>query len=544
MVDCRVGAKTKPGSATFCKLVVSRRRSPLPSLAALVWAAKQRKTMRTMSLLFSNAFAAVAAASGVAVASRSTSMSTSSVASTTSASWRQRRALLRWRNNGPSVAFAAAPFPCSYESYSFHIARRSFSSYTDDLLPWSPIAEEGATTMRTTTPQLRTLTRLWHHRPYCRKLLQLRMAPSPLPSPSHQYGTEGFRDASRGGQGYLETRGGGTTFGGGGGRKKSYADEEEVSKQQHQRHLQPKEDEAAPSPPPSPPPKTTVPFPKLTPGRKRNYRPPHVLSALLQQQESLRFDADYYGDIDDNIDDLWDIENCIENFRDGKKESAVMRDLYSSGGNGGSNGGAGPKGSGSIRRVLPQISDDRKLMNYEEQEYDNEIDDDAKSMPKSKGWGEKMSSTASLGGCDSERFRDDLRAAGARGGLSGSDVAVTMDRVGLGSLIGSSSPPPPFSSVLSLYYSSATAAGGRDYDDDDYDNDNDEVDSSMSFRDGKTRMAVFKDKAFKMRLVDGTPLDTTVEDDDDEREEGYEEEEDDEKVEKDEEEEEEETNGR
>ena len=84
-----------------------------------------------------------------------------------------------------------------------------------------------------------------------------------------------------------------------------------------------------------------IPFPKLTPGRERNYRPPHVVSAMLQRQELMRFDEDEddYGTKDYCDGTSSNEEHCLENFRDGRESARYL-----------SVGGPAGGGGGGVRR--------------------------------------------------------------------------------------------------------------------------------------------------------------------------------------------------
>jgi len=71
--------------------------------------------------------------------------------------------------------------------------------------------------------------------------------------------------------------------------------------------------------------KNTIPFPKLTPGRKRNYRPPHVVTALrtnaqLHATELTPADEKDYCDALNHEDR----DHCIENFRDGRESARYI----------------------------------------------------------------------------------------------------------------------------------------------------------------------------------------------------------------------------
>jgi len=193
-------------------------------------------------------------------------------------------------------------------------------------------------------------------------------------------GTEGFRDAIRGGQEYIKPRGGSrvesqtqTQY-----EKEIAASPQSVQKivsqksqgnniqqQQSQKGTQ-KESSSTNNKSNNKKPskkKKRIPFPKMTPGRQRNYRPPHVISAL---QSSSSFGShekytsvnDAYNDrfsiIDDDINangdsgigvgrevrdgereeemneeedgcDADDIrEHCLENFRDGVESAQYL----------------------------------------------------------------------------------------------------------------------------------------------------------------------------------------------------------------------------
>ena len=405
--------------------------------------------------------------------------------------------------------------------------------------------------MRTTTTTPSWFPPQSRHRPYDRRMLRLRMAPN--------YGTEGFRDAVRGGQEYIKSRGGGGGGGGvgrgsgGGGRnddrdpeqrrtrqRRQQLQQQEQQQQQQQQQQQPQPVDAAAAAP------RKIPFPKLTPGRERNYRPPHVVSAMLQRQELMRFDEDEddYGTKDYCDGTSSNEEHCLENFRDGR-ESA--RYLSVGGPAGGGGGGFAATTGRAPPAPLPRLSDARANFDdnhYEDDEYDNEDDFDDE-------YDDKCDDDDGLvgGGGGSEVFREGLKSSARGGRRSGSDVEAAGDnaRVGGGSPGGGGgiarlppSPPTSSSSSSSSSYSSSSssAVGGGDDDGNVVDgggeddprftktttlvtvgrtgrkspsSDDTAGGSSMSFRDGKTRMAVYKDGAFRVRPVGDTHVDATVE---------------------------------
>ena len=175
-------------------------------------------------------------------------------------------------------------------------------------LPWTPITESIDIPPRQ------------HHQHYHHRL---RM------TPSQHHGTEGFRDAIRGSQDYIKYRGGGGSRGrspAGGGSSNDKIPLESDPSQQQQRQL---------------PPTQNIPFPKLTPGRRRNYRPPHVIQQLKQSSQLV---MNYDDDDDDEseekknakdyCDDDVDETHCLENFRDGKESARyinVIQDKYNVG---------------------------------------------------------------------------------------------------------------------------------------------------------------------------------------------------------------------
>ena len=228
---------------------------------------------------------------------------------------------------------------CAFSSPT--TGRRHFSTTSGQRhhdATWSPIAEEGAA-MRTTTTTPSWFPPQSRHRPYDRRMLRLRMAPN--------YGTEGFRDAVRGGQEYIKSRGGGGGGGGGGvgrgsggGGRNDDRDPEQRRTRQRRQQLQQQEQQQQQQPQPvdaSAAAPRKIPFPKLTPGRERNYRPPHVVSAMLQRQELMRFDEDEddYGTKDYCDGTSSNEEHCLENFRDGRESARYLSVGGPAGGGGG-----------------------------------------------------------------------------------------------------------------------------------------------------------------------------------------------------------------
>ena len=135
--------------------------------------------------------------------------------------------------------------------------------WTPDNLPWTPIREVTETEIDLSSSST-----------------SLQMTPN--------YGTEGFRDAIRGGQEYLKPRGPKE-------RKTEYQKEQAARPQQSQSNQkqsqQPIQDETNDNKPKQQQ-KQRIPFPKLTPGRQRNYRPPHVISALQQSSFGNTYQTD------------------------------------------------------------------------------------------------------------------------------------------------------------------------------------------------------------------------------------------------------------
>ena len=301
----------------------------------------------------------------------------------------------------------------------------------------------------------------------------------------------------------------------------------------------------------------SIPFPKLTPGRKRNYRPPHVLSAMRRRKEYVK---NYITD-DEAREGDDETTNFIENFRDGRRQMMEMESLQiirsSTSTSYDNNDGMfeSPKttsSEGAIRRVLPHERGqrhvgtmvDRKHGNVndtEEEEYEkndeyyeDDIDGDTVSInngeltvgKKKKTWSTTLLSTSGGGegvGSDSERFRDDLRSSSRGSGHSGSDVNVVNRGLtingggggtnngknnksfGLGNnlVVGTPPLPLPSKSILTSHYSSSSSSSSSTVSD-KFSRGNDKVlgNKSMNFRDGNTRLATYyKDEAFSSRLV-------------------------------------------
>ena len=110
------------------------------------------------------------------------------------------------------------------------------------------------------------------------------------------YGTEGFRDAVRGSEGYIKPRGPDKG-------QQSQEDDHSGQPQQSSTHQQQKRSMQQNSQ------GQRIPFPKLSPGRTRNYRPPHVVA----YRSSLnRGEDDYYPAKEDSGDH-------IESFREKRR---------------------------------------------------------------------------------------------------------------------------------------------------------------------------------------------------------------------------------
>ena len=317
-----------------------------------------------------------------------------------------------------------------------------------------------------------------------------------------------------------------------------------------------------------------IPFPKLTPGRKRNYHPPHVLSAIRRREEYVK---NYIADESREGDD--ETTNFIENFRDGKRHMMEMESLQiiRSGTSTSYDNNNGmfesPKKTSSseganLRRVLlPQKQGqqhvgtmvDRKHGNvndteeeeYENDEYEDDIDGDTVSINNSEltvgkkktTWSTTLLSTSGGEGVgsDSERFRDDLRSSSRGSGHSGSDVNVVnrglinggggggggtnngknKKSFGLGNnlvVVGSPPLPLPSKSILTSHYSSSSTVSDK------FGRGNDKVvgNKSMNFRDGNTRLATYyKDEAFSSRLVGDDNSNAIFKDEEEEEEEKY-----------------------
>lgn len=144
------------------------------------------------------------------------------------------------------------------------------------------------------------------------------------------YGTEGFRDAVRGGQDYIKSR----CL-----EEKSYTSSQHQQKHQQERsvvqpqektqlkdqqnqqssqsgqHQKKKQQQTENQP-------CRIPFPKLTPGRQRNYRPPHVTAAIKINAEMSS--TVLSPEQKENYSDPLNPADCIENFRDGKESTRYV----------------------------------------------------------------------------------------------------------------------------------------------------------------------------------------------------------------------------
>jgi hypothetical protein len=279
------------------------------------------------------------------------------------------------------------------------------------------------------------------------------------------------------------------------------------------------------------------------------------------------FDDDMGGIVKDYCDGTSssdEEEHCLENFRDGKESARYLNvggpNIIGRGGKRvgtttTTTTGRAPQsprpstslpGSTDARAIGEDIDgqgddDEYDDDDYDEYEYDDVDEDDEYDKLSREG---ATSTRATV--------------AGTRVGRSGSDVDTMGDytRRGTGSgndgmdggIIRPHSPPTVTSPILppssshssSLSYSSSlsgTAGEGNDKKDDGDDPpyrkemtalsrtrrksapDDDFGGSSMSFRDGKTRMAVYKDGAFKVQPVEDFPVVAAVEEEEDEREE-------------------------
>jgi len=145
-------------------------------------------------------------------------------------------------------------------------ASSSSSSSRTDVLPWTQVNEINERDPRSPA--------------------SLQMTP---------HGTEGFRDAVRGSEDYIKPRGpdeGHQSQGGHSGRPQQSGTPQQRERSMHQNSQGQR-----------------IPFPKLSPGRERNYRPPHVVA----YRSSLnRGEDDYYPSREDSGDH-------IESFREKRR---------------------------------------------------------------------------------------------------------------------------------------------------------------------------------------------------------------------------------
>jgi len=238
-----------------------------------------------------------------------------------------------------------------------HLSNSNNNHPPDDDINWTPICERYLN---------QAYNQISRRSSYSNKVLQI--------SPQ---GTEGFRDATRGGQGYIKPRGGSrvestpqTQY-----EKEIAASPQYVKKiasqksqgksiQQSQKKGTQKESTSSTNNKSNKQPikkKKRIPFPKMTPGRQRNYRPPHVISAL---QSSVSFGShEKYTSVNDAYNDRFSIndddingdsgigvgrdrrevvreeemkeeedgcdaddirEHCLENFRDGVESAQYL----------------------------------------------------------------------------------------------------------------------------------------------------------------------------------------------------------------------------
>ncbi|KAL9184718.1 hypothetical protein ACHAXT_012688 [Thalassiosira profunda] len=345
----------------------------------------------------------------------------------------RRRLMGRWS----AAAFASLPPPPStlHTSPSTCAPRtpaaawqthRPFSNKDD--LPWTPICETGG----------------GHP---CHSLSALRMTP--------HCNTEGFRDAVRGSEEYIKPRGPG--------RGDAAAQLPQLQSQKVQ--SPPRKNEQG-EPPQSTNAKPSIPFPKLSPGRQRNYRPPHVVSALranaeIQSASNAPSDAGSGSGSSgvplratDKVHEPCDAlsaaerEHCAEDFREGRESAGY---LPVKGGRGAGEGGGSspaaaiPGGSTAANSDGDAATGELQSLPFLEDNFDA-IDESL-----------------------SERFREALREPFGR---SGSDADSPFEG---GRERRSGDGASKDQHEHSLFYDGP---------------------SSMNFRDG-SRMATFKDDAFR-----------------------------------------------
>jgi len=323
--------------------------------------------------------------------------------------------------------------------------------------------------------------------------------------PNH--GTEGFRDAIRGGQDYIKPRGVS--------HQNEYVQPQERNvakpppKQQPQ---QPQQSQSQPVQQPvqqeqqqqqkeQPPPR--IPFPKLSPGRKRNYRPPHVVSAMKVNAEMHGPDSTMSNaEMDDYCDSLnpADHEHCFENFREGRESTRF-------------GSGKGPDGNAAAAaatsRVVEQlplqqvdiepvpaesVNGDREpsVAQIVEPVMSENVNGDLMEPPEAQSilfedsTVEEEDNEPNNSGSLIEHFRDGPRSVSTR---SGSDVDTTeeplLEEMGNDPLLPADEEPNPLLGRSSFYENLGP--------------------SSMNFRDGK-RMSVFKDDAFNVDVESKRPI--------------------------------------
>lgn len=303
---------------------------------------------------------------------------------------------------------------------------------------------------------------------------QLRMTPN--------YGTEGFREANRGSQDYIKSRGGPVQKQ----QQKQSADNinqqkvprvphDELSAQEERTQAakqggqeQQQQKQSA-----------NFSFPKLSPGRPRNYRPPHVVSAIKVNSELSNVQTDEDVKVD-----------YLENFREGRETSRYLSVSKGSRADVNSRNAAAPAAAVDVgqKQMVSQVTGDEffdDIQNEDELEIpkdvlSTEFDDDEDNDDYDP-------TGISNGSLRSENFRDQTRSASSR--RSGSDVDfdddfaidedLNDDMLTPSASIGSKEGANPLRPVGKSVYENLGP-------------------SSMGFRDGG-HMSTFRDDAFNVK---------------------------------------------
>ena len=400
--------------------------------------------------------------------------------------------------------------PSSLTARYFSSNNNNNNNNNNNTLPWTPIREAIDEDDTTTTSS----TQRPHHLPYSpTSTSRLQTTKLYMTPPSAGYGTEGFRDAIRGGQGYIQPRGPEKHLN----TRDTSSQIQQVKKKKKKttkkKKLQSQKSQTIQSPQSQSQSaqqeqEIYSTMPKLTPGRERNYRPPHVISALQQtsfgthdkykqinfnvdvatkknRRESVvvlsddvddeeddyhaddEFDDEEYDDDDDDDDDdmdddisgetteeadfcgakdLDERQHCLESFRDGRQSAGYLTTK------GPPLSSSSSSSIGAKEKSAPKAKEKKSMI----------VDDDIINGGDTEDVNESLS----------EQFRDN----NSRKGRSGSDVGYSMD----------DRDEMESRTTSELSWDDIPIAGKKKFGPD-----------SMNFRDG-TPMATYKDDAFKI----------------------------------------------